>query len=56
MRIKRFSALVLCVLMALQLFGCALINTVKSDPDSVGILTFTMQDPDTGEWTTVGER
>ena len=37
-------------------FGYQHIRVSKSDPDSVGLLTFTMQDPDTGEWTTVGER
>ena len=37
-------------------FGYQHIRVSKSDPDSVGLLTFTMQDPDTGEWITVGER
>ena len=37
-------------------FGYQHIRVSKNEPDSVGLLTFTMQDPDTGEWTTVGER
>ena len=37
-------------------FGYQHIRVSKSDPDSEGLLTFTMKDPDTGEWTTVGER
>ena len=37
-------------------FGYQHIRVSKSDPDLEGLLTFTMQDPETGEWTTVGER
>ena len=35
-------------------FGYYHVKASKEDPDSVGITVFTMKDPDTGNWITVG--
>ncbi len=37
-------------------FGYYRVQVSRDNPDSVGITTFTMLDPDTGKWITVGER
>lgn len=35
-------------------FGYYHVKVNRDDPDSVGLVVFTMQDPDTGNWITVG--
>lgn len=35
-------------------FGYYHVKVSSDDPDSVGLIVFTMQDPDTGNWITVG--
>ncbi len=35
-------------------FGYYHVKVSRDDPDSVGLTVFTMQDPDTGDWITVG--
>ena len=35
-------------------FGYYHVKVNRDDPDSVGLVLFTMQDPDTGNWITVG--
>jgi len=54
--IKRVSALVLCVLMSFQIFGYCRERVLRDDPEAEGLSTFTMQDPGTGDWITVGDR
>ncbi len=37
-------------------FGYYRVRVNKSDPEAEGLSTFTMQDPGTGDWITVGDR
>lgn len=37
-------------------FGYYRVRVSKSEPETEGLTTFTMKDPDTGEWITVGDR